>query len=111
MKADFAHRWTDMLRSGQYRQARGVLRQWPNGGQEGYCCLGLLCVLYDNSRWDGDRYSDPETPHGRSGMPPNDVLKAVDLPFEFAESLSRLNDSGTTFGEIADLIEREILGE
>lgn len=32
--------WTDALRSGKYQQATGKLK-----GDEGYCCLGVACMV------------------------------------------------------------------
>lgn len=41
MKPEVKEKWIAALRSGEYRQARGVL----NDGQGGYCCLGVLCEV------------------------------------------------------------------
>lgn len=36
--------WIDALRSGEYKQTKGILRR--EGGKGGYCCLGVLCDLH-----------------------------------------------------------------
>jgi hypothetical protein len=38
MKAKLRNKWTTALRSGEYRQCRGALRD----GKGGFCCLGVL---------------------------------------------------------------------
>lgn len=44
MKKEIADRWVKALRSGQYRQGTDYLHN-PSDGT--YCCLGVLCTLYD----------------------------------------------------------------
>lgn len=57
-------RWLKVLRSGVYKQAKGMLRKQykPLGGkvETGYCCLGVLTDMYiksaegkrQNAHWD-----------------------------------------------------------
>jgi len=40
MKQEIKQRWIDALRSGEYPQTMGKLRD-----EGGYCCLGVLCEL------------------------------------------------------------------
>ena len=51
MKPEIKKLWVDALRSGEYKQAREVLR--TNGGTS-FCCLGVLTDLYcksNNKAW------------------------------------------------------------
>lgn len=41
---DNAQEWIDVLRSGKYKQTRDTLRD-----QDGYCCLGVACDIFDGS--------------------------------------------------------------
>jgi hypothetical protein len=57
MKPDVKQAWLTALRSGDYQQGQGYLRQ---GDQ--YCCLGVLCDLYGQAvgpEWEdsGEVYS------------------------------------------------------
>lgn len=102
MKPDAKAQWLTALRSGDYQQGQGYLRQ---GDQ--YCCLGVLCDLYGKAvgpEWEdsGEVYSmfhcDTVLPlkvQVWAGIPgkPNPL------------DLAALNDSGATFEELANIIE------
>lgn len=114
MKKEIADKWVEALRSGKYKQTKKVLSETTNDGAF-HCCLGVLCELaleeidleikflsgtgikkYDNSVdvlptsvmvWSGIRtyYAYIDT---------------------YEESLVSMNDSGKTFYEIADYIDK-----
>lgn len=119
VKAD----WVSALRSGEYSQAHGALQK---GG--GFCCLGVLCevavkagipleigracdcgdddcdgvsVTYN----DSDAYP-PEVVQDWAGMNQLDPY-VIDKEGD-RRTLSALNDGGSTFAEIADLIEEQL---
>ena len=46
MKKNIAKRWVKALRSGKYKQGQCLLKQVEEG-QVKYCCLGVLCELYN----------------------------------------------------------------
>jgi hypothetical protein len=113
--------WVDALRSGNYQQGTRRLRS-----ENAYCCLGVLCDLYDRDQggpgWDEEdqTYLDVELLLPRevaewAGLipvaQPETIIPGwfadVDLPQE-DYSLSNLNDNGSSFGEIADLIEQQL---
>lgn len=104
MKKEIADKWVAALRSGQYKQGREYLRR---GDQ--YCCLGVLCEVveveatetYPHFSYDGLMTFLPEVAQKRSGMKSRDGSLAG-----ATECLAQLNDSGSTFNEIADLIEK-----
>lgn len=110
-------KWVAALRSGEYKQGAGALAR---GGR--YCCLGVLCdlavkagVLVEVSF--ADEEEDQLTYDGADGVLPDSVVDWADLSHTDPEvggvsfdardlRLSAHNDSGKTFAEIADLIER-----
>lgn len=100
-------KWLSALRSGEYTQAKGKLRV-----EDYFCCLGVLCDLHaketgkswhKNGAWS---YLN-ETLHF-----PEEVAKWADVksvvPRVEAAFLSDLNDRGSSFAQIADLIEKHL---
>jgi len=114
--------WVDALRSGEYQQGKDFLRREGN-----YCCLGVLCDLYDRNQngpgWNetAEAYMDFDAalPRGVAewaGVTTGDeVFVRGGEEFDVVITrdgcrcyLSSLNDSGSSFSEIADLIERQL---
>lgn len=126
MKPDIKKAWVDALRSGKYRQTSGLLRWTEPAGESSYCCLGVLCDIYE--RETGDMLSTENGPtrddHGwAEGVLPErvvtwagvedqnpDVVADADSSgWERAASLTLLNDEhGFTFEMIADLIDDQL---
>ena len=137
MNQEIKTKWVNALRSGDYEQGQGALRNFD--GQ--YCCLGVLCDLYDKHRmeefgaessWAVDTVSLNEYisvlgDRSEVGVPPNAVVDwaglsdnnpdiLVDLEDEIGEekyqyelAIAELNDDkGLTFNELADLIEEQL---
>lgn len=117
MNAEIKQKWIKALQSGEFFQTTGVLRETDNK----YCCLGVLCELYareTNVGWayDSDN-GDYDFLHHRASLP-DDVLYWAGLEDEFGWSgvrengsrfnLAHLNDGGTTFPEIAEVIEKNL---
>ena len=129
----FAKRWVAALRSGEFKQTRGMLHWSQSDRDEGYCCLGVACELFYRERpedlkrtidrgvifYDGCKYSLPDLVirslgmvslglNGSSGKPSDKSLMSIPGGEEDIEgwSLSEINDKGATFEQIADLIER-----
>jgi hypothetical protein len=112
MDPEIRAQWCAALRSGEYKQGNGYLRQ-NNGG---FCCLGVLCDLAVKAAvipaatnpaglW---MFDDREF----SFLPPTVVqwagLNAIDpivRTIGGQAALSNLNDSSATFATIADLID------
>jgi hypothetical protein len=96
-----AKQWVSALRSGEFKQARGALR-----GKDGYCCLGVACVVAERdgvsleADWDDMGYL-LENVQAWLG------LRTKSGALFVGDSLARLNDSGQSFVEIADVIESE----
>lgn len=93
---DTKARWVAALRSGEYRQGKSLLRD----SEDRFCCLGVLADLVDPHAWRmGQRWM-----WGTSG----DVFLPADVLALYSQGvLSRWNDGGQTFSEIAELIERD----
>ena len=50
MKKRVLTKWLKALRSGKYKQGRGTLCQTDKKGNESFCCLGVLCDLYQKEQ-------------------------------------------------------------
>jgi len=90
--------WLEALRSGRYKQGTQVLKH-----NDEFCCLGVLqdlCPIEPS----GDRYylsvETIEWAFERG--------KGLHNPQAGGKELADLNDSGSTFSEIADLIEANL---
>ena len=101
-------KWIKALRSGQYLQGTGMLLR-----DNKYCCLGVLAHIagiepvfrsktsQNTGTFAGEDTTAPRAAmefvglHDREGRHLND------------EYLTTMNDGGSTFDEIADLIEQE----
>jgi hypothetical protein len=97
--------WVEALRSGKYKQGTGRLRSADNK----YCCLGVLSTIA-KCKWMKHKssYSVGSEYHNATDKARNFVgLRGIGGEFFNGEALWDLNDSGTTFSEIADIIESE----
>lgn len=101
MKPVTREQWTTALRSGQYKQGTGQLYM-PTS--KSFCCLGVLAHLAGGEPVKGE---DSVIKF------PNGALCHAFIPKELEEMLgiedqvvlSRMNDLGNTFEEIADYID------
>ena len=106
MNEQVKEKWLNALRSGDYQQTRQYLHK-----EDGFCCLGVLCDLYGkehNVEWElvnGDTYyefqDEPE-------LLPLFVAEWAGVERHRSFTLGELNDNGSTFNEIADLIEKHL---
>jgi hypothetical protein len=112
MKKDLRDRWVAALRSGEYLQGHGRLRNTPDMATVEMCCLGVLCDVVDPHAWT---FSDEWT-HEEEGIVHTleDALDAtalarVGLDEEIQKELIHLNDDEhASFTEIASVIERQV---
>lgn len=102
-------KWVAAMRSGEYRQAREVLRKDVRGGFA-YCCLGVLCEVTGRTQWKPAKangiscYTLGRT--GRWGKPPEIVRNAVRMGEAAMSALVVLNDDANKrFSTIATWIE------
>ena len=110
-------KWVEALRSGEYQQGTGYLQR---DGQ--FCCLGVACELAGESKVQRLEAGtvDKVIYYGESGgevsarlLPPATRLwlglTDRDVRLSNNPGAATLNDSGHTFAEIADAIEKEYL--
>lgn len=106
--------WVEALRSGKYRQTDAALRRG-----DGFCCLGVACDISGLGEWS-DTDVDGKVIYRVGEEPaPNYLPKAVVSWLGVAgynprvkvdggtEVLAMMNDNGSSFTEIADIIESE----
>jgi hypothetical protein len=129
MKKDVMRKWVAALRSGDYMQGFGRLRQVDavGGGSPVLCALGVLCQVHKNetrsATWRYQPLSDCWA-YGRAGIRADDRDVSSDrLPDCVADwagvqsanaqipatgtTVSGMNDDGLSFVDIADVIERQ----
>jgi hypothetical protein len=124
MKPEVKAKWLAALRSGEYKQTTRQLRC-----DDSFCCLGVLSDLHakdtGNGEWeeeDGVLYYESEG-YAKSDILPYPVVDwsgltdsspcvrvgITDSKGEGSKMmLAELNDEGSTFEEIADLIEAQL---
>lgn len=107
MDAEIKREWVAALRSGDYLQTIGALRN-----NSGFCCLGVLCDLVMPKAWDERDFGSFVFDDGATAFPSENALKAAgsappydDHPFW---TLASKNDHGATFSDIADYIEANL---
>lgn len=107
MNREIGTKWVSALRSGKYKQGKGVLH---DADSSSFCCLGVLCEVMGVEQIDID---SPAVAYGHRSnvtMPGADVLRRAGLSMDQARRLAHFNDNrGRSFHEIADYIEREYL--
>jgi hypothetical protein len=95
--------WLEALRSGDYKQGAGKLREQDNG----FCCLGVLCDITDNTKWKRSEFGEYLYGSADSyGFPSDAFIKRIGLGKEFSRYLARMNDNKRNFKQIADEIEK-----
>lgn len=119
-------KWLAALRSGEYKQGRGVL----DDGQGRYCCLGVACKLaaeelgtvkveeeavtnqafephpITSTAYDGQQFTLPHSVMDWLGVRTDDpYVREMWADGETSHSCSLLNDNEMPFTDIADMIE------
>ena len=107
--------WVKALRSGEYKQTRGQLRN-----EDSYCCLGVACDLYSKHVLKKDAWRQYKTSVlsytflGQGGALPIQVIKWLGIRGDYGElkggtTLMKMNDDPSLeegFETIADVIEK-----
>lgn len=124
MDKNTKRRWLEALRGGEYNQTQECLKD-----SNGFCCLGVLAdvemVKNGSSTWEendlnhlfmlvvdeeNEIYEDcylPLTHH--FGLKDRGLLPVADENYKSLETeLMKMNDSGLSFAEIADWIEKNV---
>jgi hypothetical protein len=114
MKQTVMKKWVKALRSGKYTQGKNALHTRAGG----YCCLGVLCDLAaqeGKGKWEGTTDDGDQKFLDRKGNHESSYLPIVVQDWAGVNSknpvacgvlLSGMNDEGRSFGEIADVIEK-----
>jgi len=120
MNPEIKAQWVAALRSGDYQQGKGALHQYSTGNPDLFCCLGVLChlaaeagVVQSHLTGRGEVQYD----HAALILPPSvsawaglggNLSPQVPNDSGIPISLANLNDGGSTFERIADLIEEHL---
>lgn len=105
MDATLKQKWVEALRGGAFKQARHNLCD-SSGAQ---CCLGVLATVMGCEWRFGDPYLKGESIRHLSGEWL--AVRACGINYDLQSALSRQNDEGESFSEIADYIEQNIPAE
>ena len=112
MNQEIKEKWIGALRSGHFRQAREQLR--GNDGRS-YGCLGVLCELYrreEGGVWKLSTKKESWSFLGDVGKLPHAVKVWAGLdccdPGLGYDSAAGYNDNGSSFEDIADMIEAQL---
>lgn len=100
--------WIAALRSGKYAQAKRTLKR---KNKDTYCCLGVMCDISNRGDWKDEGFFLSEAPNRvYLNSPPFEVYGKFGIRDDFGvRDLMVMNDSGNTFREIANYLEKEIL--
>ena len=105
MPKEFAEKWLQELRSGKYKQGIEQLAKKLDFEDYEFCCLGVACMI-----------NQKDVKLLESGFIDNNILiNAVSVPEEITGSendlvnaLTKMNDCGTSFLDIANWIEENV---
>jgi len=101
--------WCKALRSGDYKRGQGRLRR-KREGVFYHCCLGVLAELYCEAKkipWQAEVVNrDEELNCDVKKWAGLSTMHSVRAPQSAV--LSFLNDTGTSFAEMADIIEGQL---
>ena len=110
--------WIKALRSGEYKQNQGALRDGDS-----FCCLGVLCNLHAQAHPEiAEKQESKLSYMGSQQLMHREVADwagipghlrvfngiTVDVKLPSGISLAELNDMGKSFKQIANLIDRHL---
>lgn len=108
LDSELKQQWIDALRSGKYQQGEGSLRT----KDDEYCCLGVLCDIFDSERWTKrpteSSYTYLYFDEYSFGTLKWQLRQLLGLDEHTQGKLITQNDAGTPFSEIADWIEANL---
>lgn len=131
LKPEIKKLWTKALKSGNYKQGKRALCTVTDKGLK-HCCLGVLCDIHrtkvlkkghqvwknSNSHVGMLDYLDNcgvlpvevvEWAFDTKKVPVNVMIHSnPDVDHEKGSCLSKINDNGCTFEEIAEVIEKQL---
>lgn len=100
--------WIEALESGEYKQCRFTMKR-----DDRYCCLGVLCDILEPDAWGGFDPDRARSHEGNVSLPGSSIAQKVfglkaamtTRPVGVDVSIDELNDTGSSFEEIAQIIE------
>lgn len=114
MNIENVRKWITALRSGEYKQTRRRLQD-----KYGYCCLGVATDLYiretRKARWGASvkckfhAYEYPDSVDPNAGFLPAQVSDWLGITMDRQMDLALMNDAGSTFLDIASVLENYCL--
>jgi hypothetical protein len=103
MNPEWKEKWVEALESGEYEQGQGCLN-----GSGKFCCLGVLCDLYDADKW-GEQREDGTPYDGMKCVPEQKSIADTGLPDSAVDILWRMNDcTYSNFRDIAQWIREHL---
>jgi hypothetical protein len=105
MDAEWKEKWVEALRSGNYEQGEGTLKNISDDGYE-YCCLGVLCEIHPDVEFRGTVAAiHKPTKDEYDIFLPSMFRNALNISCDDEKELANLNDGGYSFDTIAGWIE------
>lgn len=113
MNPEVKNLWIEALRSGEYRQGVGALRN----KHDEFCCLGVLCNLHAQAHPEvAAQENNPgmymncygKLPHAVATWSGVDEWGTIHKLDDDDIELVALNDDGASFDDIADIIEEHL---
>lgn len=125
MNKEKKQKWTNALINGEYKKAAGSLKTI-----HGFCCLGVLCDLYYKETGKGgwnaaNAFIETNTGQVWKGLLPMEVIEWGEITepeiyqlsvndnasyaleiLKFTYTLAGMNDTGSDFIEIAEIINK-----
>lgn len=113
MNPQLKQSWIAALRSGHYAQGRGLLRERALTGVR-FCAMGVLFdIIATPMQWN--RLTRPGSRAGTidevAGYMPAEIRGEIGMSGLQEALIAGLNDSGKTFEQIADVIEKDFEDE
>ena len=112
LEPEFKTDWLEALRSGKYRQSKGLLRNnltLDQHGEPGYCCLGVAMECrteFEFTRDNHVRFGNLVYSKHELSTP---IRDEINLSEDVMQQLIHFNDSaGCSFKEIADWVEEHL---
>jgi len=125
MDKELRDKWVEALRSGKYKQGKAKLAEKNTDGSFSYCCLGVLCDVANlkyivdkasgtNGIIEAKAYYINDERHRSFAFLPLDprfqnIWENVMSCDSMEQHLITMNDEGSTFEEIADWIEKNVV--
>jgi hypothetical protein len=116
MTQELKNKWLEALRSGEYKQGIAALQMVALHSIESnfYCCLGVLCDISGLGTWELNRtataynFIAKNSSEESNFFLPATLTTELNLPIEQQDELVEMNDSGKSFDEIANWIEKNV---